>query len=165
MYSGEVGTQAKTWKEKLSFECDEKKGEAVVRIKGTFTTSKRDHQLEFNCATIADTPAIDCKWHNKVTHYLDPIGFTCPPNFYISGLKSYHTDKKEYEQWKKEHKKWAVKCCRSLGYQTESCELTKDYITDIQGSIEYKAKQYGCEGSNVQFFFTGFQIFPTSGSK
>ena len=161
MYLGEVDTQANyvnDWDKNIVFECDEGEGEAIVGIKSVFSTSSRDRRFEFSCAKIVDSPAKDCKWHANINEYRLDMDFTCPSDFFISGLKSYHTNKKE-------DRKWSVKCCRILGYRTESCELTKDYINRPQGSMNYQAKLSVCEEEDTVTFFTGFLSYFDFGKK
>ena len=151
-------TYANFWDAKLNFECDETKGEAIVSIKSVFSKVRGDRRYQFSCAKVADSPAKDCQWHNNINNWQEPIGFTCPSDFYIAGLKSYHINSKE-------DRRWSVKCCRSLGYRTESCELTKEYINALQGSMDYEAKLSGCAGDNAQSFFTGFQSYHNAGKE
>ena len=158
MISGETDITRNNWDQPLNFECDEKRGDAIVQIESEFSASRKDRRFALYCAKIAETPAKDCKWYNNINDWQEPIGFTCPSDFYMAGLKSDHNNDKD-------DRRWSVKCCRSLGYRTESCELTEKYINYFHEYMNYEAKLSGCSGDNVQSFFIGFQSFFVPGKR
>ena len=75
-----------------------------------------------------------------------------PSDYYMNGIKSVHDDSRE-------DRLWSIKCCRSIGYRTESCELERGYINSFHGTIDYAARLSGCAGDNVQSFFTGLYSY------
>ena len=134
-------------------ECDADNGEAIHRIQSEYITINRDRKFKFSCVKIADTPGKHCEWFNDVNEWQKPLVFTCPADYYISGIKSVHLNQYGYED-----RQWSIKCCRSDEYHVESCELT-DYINNFQETIDYVADLSVCDEDKDGAFFTGFYSY------
>ena len=135
----------------LNVECSEEKGEAIYRIQSTYSTKTKDRRFLFSCIKIAKSPSIRCKWYNDINEWDSPLLFTCPSDYYIAGIKSRHNNGRE-------DRRWSIKCCRSEGYHTESCQLTKE-INQFRQPIDYTAELSGCAGEEGQAFFAGLHSF------
>ena len=135
----------------LKVECNQKKGMAINRIQSIYDAKKKDRRFRFSCTQVAHTPPKHCQWYNDINGWDQPLIFTCPADYYMTGIKSYHNNKKE-------DRRWSIKCCRSDGYRTESCELT-DYINDFRETIDNEAELSICKNDEERAFFTGFYSY------
>ena len=135
----------------LNVQCRESNGEAINRMQSIYSTGHRDRRFRFSCVKVAATPAKHCQWYNDINEFDQPLVFTCPSDYYMNGIKSYHNNGKE-------DRRWSIKCCRSDGYRTESCELT-DYINDFRATIDETAELSICKDEKALAFFTGFYSY------
>ena len=135
----------------LNVQCRESNGEAINRMQSVYSPPHGDRRFRFSCVKVAATPAKHCQWYNDINEFDQPLVFTCPSDYYINGIKSYHLNAKE-------DRRWSIRCCKSDGYHTESCELT-DYINEFRATIDETASLSSCKDKKATAFFTGFYSY------
>ncbi|KAK7149877.1 hypothetical protein R3I94_009253 [Phoxinus phoxinus] len=98
----------------LDFKCPA--GKSISYIKSQHSNTQEDRIWEFGCKDTFSS-ASDCFLSPYANDFDQPLNFECPPHHIITGMSSYHDNRKE-------DRRWQFHCCRSNGHCTASCEWT-----------------------------------------
>ena len=94
------------------------KNQAVYRIQSYFSNIHKDRRYRIYCKSIVHNRCnAKCWKSNYVNSYRQHIAFNCPPNYYLSGMESVHSNRMEDRIWK-------FRCCYLPKYVTSNCGLT-----------------------------------------
>ncbi|KAK3795192.1 hypothetical protein RRG08_056255 [Elysia crispata] len=104
--------------------------QTLKNIYSVHDNRREDRRWRFSCANGPGGCQVrDCHWTGYVNGWDAPMNFVCPANYVISGLQSYHDNRREDRLFK-------FKCCIHKGYITYSCSLT-GYINSWDGVLNY----------------------------
>lgn len=81
-----------------------------------------------------------CYWTGYINGFDEPIAFTCPANYYMGGISSYHDNRSE-------DRRFNVQCCYPYGMASHECAIT-GYVNWWDSYVDYSAPS--------DHIFTGF---------
>lgn len=106
------------WDKPLKFQCDGSR-ESISHIYSEHDNKKEDRRWDLDCSSLPGMSSSarsreTCHWTGYVNNWDDPFNYNCPNNGYITGMSSYHDNKKE-------DRRWQFRCCRVTCYHTQDC--------------------------------------------
>ncbi|XP_015204935.1 hemagglutinin/amebocyte aggregation factor-like [Lepisosteus oculatus] len=102
--------------------------ESIYYISSTHHNKYEDRLWSFSCKrTFENIPL--CSWSGYVNDFDQQFEFTCPPNSAISGMYSYHDNKREDRRWK-------FYCCSDSKICYSNCKWT-DYVNGFDEPMSW----------------------------
>ncbi|XP_072001336.1 hemagglutinin/amebocyte aggregation factor-like [Engystomops pustulosus] len=99
---------------------------------GTVTSNHdnkhEDRVWDFNCKNTF-SKAATCSWSGDVNHFDKQFQYLCPNGAVISGMGSYHDNKKEDRRWK-------YLCCFGEKKVQKNCKWT-NYVNDFDKYLKW----------------------------
>ncbi|XP_055046255.2 hemagglutinin/amebocyte aggregation factor [Misgurnus anguillicaudatus] len=89
-------------------------GESMSYIRSKHHNYHEDRLWDIGCKK---TFSSDCFWTPYVNHFDDPFTYTCPSNYVLTGIGSYHSNRHE-------DRRWRFHCCNGSGYSNANCYWT-----------------------------------------
>ena len=71
----------------VSVECNLNNGEALFRVRSSFSGHHRDRRWKWDCHKVANKPLTDCSWTHHINTWGGPINKQCKQNYVLSGIK------------------------------------------------------------------------------
>ena len=106
------------------FECSA--GHSIYRISGRHDNGKEDRIYCYNCRDSGT--ASHCYRTGYVNSWDKPVVKLCNPNYYIAGVRSYHSNSHE-------DRRFDYKCCKNSNKCTRNCYLKR--VNSFDGSMDY----------------------------
>ena len=111
----------------LYVDCHNK--QAIYAVQSYHSNHHEDRRWHFMCKKVAVSSFSHCYWTGYENKFDQPLSFRCPANYVMTGVSSYHSNRKE-------DRRWRFKCCSASGYKTKNCRLT-GYINNWDGYMNY----------------------------
>ncbi|GFO33132.1 hemagglutinin/amebocyte aggregation factor [Plakobranchus ocellatus] len=116
------------WDQPFLYACH--RGKILKTVYSVHDNRREDRRWSFSCGQAPGGAAPhDCLWTGYVNGWDAVMNFVCPRDYLITGLQSYHDNRREDRRFK-------FKCCTQKGYQTYSCSLTP-YKNGWDGPLNY----------------------------
>ncbi|XP_036374335.1 hemagglutinin/amebocyte aggregation factor-like [Megalops cyprinoides] len=98
----------------LSFACPSLS--SISKIVSKHDNHHEDRIWDFSCKdTFESSP--QCFWSPYANYFDEYLSYSCPDNYVMSGMESYHENKHEDRRWK-------FYCCRDYKYCNSHCQWT-----------------------------------------
>ena len=105
-------------------------GKPICSVSGYHSNSKEDRIYCYNCHTESgSTSATSCYETGYVNSFDGRVRVRCDPDYYISGVRSYHSNSKE-------DRRFAFKCCKISGLCTKNCHKDGP-VNNYDGRMDY----------------------------
>ena len=115
------------WDRELNRQCPQ--GRAFYRVRSVHSNKREDRRWEFHCRKF-DGLSNKCYWTGYVNSFDKPFTSTCKPNALMTGVHSYHSNKREDRRWK-------IACCYiSGGRRLVDCHWT-GYVNNWDRFMDY----------------------------
>ena len=115
------------WDRSLKVECPS--GRAFYRVKSQHSNGREDRQWEWLCGSVLGTVG-KCVWSGYVNDWDAPLMYMCPTNYLLTGVSSYHDNRREDRRWK-------FRCCRFSGRSPYNCAVS-GWVNGWDGKMDYR---------------------------
>ena len=106
-------------------------GKPIVSVSGHHNNWKEDRIYCYGCQT-ASRSTTDCYDTGYVNEFDATLNTQCAPNYYLSGVWSYHDNGKE-------DRRFAFRCCKVSGLCTRNCYFDGP-VNEYDGNMNYNLK-------------------------
>uniref|UniRef100_A0A8C4X1U0 Si:dkey-14d8.7 n=2 Tax=Eptatretus burgeri TaxID=7764 RepID=A0A8C4X1U0_EPTBU len=112
-----VSLRINDWDGVMHFHCPVY--QSISRLQSNHSNCREDRVWDTECKNTFNKRKSRpiCYETNYVNWFDERILFKCPPNWVISGLHSYHDNKRE-------DRRWRFRCCKQEGVNLHSCKWT-----------------------------------------
>ncbi|KAM3926645.1 hemagglutinin/amebocyte aggregation factor-like [Leptodactylus fuscus] len=110
----------------LNYEC--KSHQSISLIISVHDDKYEDRVWDFGCQNTFNNPG-SCSWTAYVNDFDEEFTFTCPFGTVLSGMDSYHNNKKE-------DRKWRFFCCQGETTVQRNCKWS-GYVNDFDGYLRW----------------------------
>ena len=107
-------------------------GQYMRRLRSIHDNGKEDRLWQVYCGKTSTNVAAtqSCLWTGFVNDWDRPLVFQCPGNRLISGMMSYHDNKKE-------DRRFRFRCCAVPGRSPNNCAWT-GYVNDWDRPMDFR---------------------------
>ncbi|XP_063073772.1 hemagglutinin/amebocyte aggregation factor-like [Engraulis encrasicolus] len=122
--------------------------QTISRISSYHSNTYEDRRFSFSCkSTFSSTPT--CTGSGYVNSFNGVLSYTCPSNYVMSGVASYHSN--TYQD-----RRFYIRCCRAPGHYHHSCRWTpwvnyyEEYFNWYVPNYNYLAGVYSIHHNSPQ---------------
>ncbi|NP_001106323.1 uncharacterized protein LOC100127280 precursor [Xenopus laevis] len=112
----------------FSFQCPDQ--QSIGFIISKHNNRREDRVWNFTCQYTLYQPHF-CNWTDYINDFDQELNFTCPLGSVVSGIQSYHDNKKEDRRWK-------FLCCQGEVAVAQNCTWG-DYVNDFDECLTWKS--------------------------
>ncbi|XP_040201655.1 hemagglutinin/amebocyte aggregation factor-like [Rana temporaria] len=111
----------------LNFQCADRQSISIVISQ--HDNRHEDRVWDFACQNTFSTAS--CSWTGYVNDFDQEFSFICPFGSVISGMQSYHDNKRE-------DRRWSFLCCQGENQVTRNCKWS-DYANNFDAYLRWDA--------------------------
>ncbi|CAN2390959.1 Dermatopontin, partial [Pristimantis euphronides] len=112
----------------LNFACQ--RNQSISLIISIHANKHEDRVWDFSCQNTFDSPAF-CSWSSYANDFDEEFTFICPFGSVLSGMESYHDNKREDRRWK-------FLCCQGDKAVQQNCKWS-GYVNDFDSYLRWDA--------------------------